>query len=346
MKKTNHALNIYFTLAYTGSLMTLLVDSYKNSETIAKYLFVNSTIIFVAFLFVNAWIRMKSNYQVPCFLLHFNSRVILPVSSVLAIGLSIWDSATPTNYIYGRFEINYEKLFYLALWSITFMFIWKSNLWWKRNWKKFIFLSAPFCFLVFLIIRIWPFDFFLNMVLEDHFVENTQFFVILFASPLAVITARLLWSKNRLLSTIYILLGLTSIFIAGDEISWGQRILHFQTPSNISVHNNQNEFTVHNLDEFAKYTWGGYLTLSIYGSFSWLLFKTLPKKWKYYLSYLSPPWFVSSFFILSFIYNLFSNPTTPTYIREWSEPSELIMYGGIFLFFLSSYIVVKGNNYN
>lgn len=44
-------------------------------------------------------------------------------------------------------------------------------------------------------------------------------------------------------------LGLAAVFFfgAGEEISWGQRILGFQTPDSISQVNRQEEFNLHNL---------------------------------------------------------------------------------------------------
>jgi hypothetical protein len=46
------------------------------------------------------------------------------------------------------------------------------------------------------------------------------------------------------------LLGAGGLFIfgAGEEISWGQRLLGFGTPAAIEQFNTQNEFTVHNLE--------------------------------------------------------------------------------------------------
>jgi hypothetical protein len=47
-------------------------------------------------------------------------------------------------------------------------------------------------------------------------------------------------------------LGLAAIFTfgAGEEISWGQRILRFKTPATLAAMNVQHEFTVHNLPAF------------------------------------------------------------------------------------------------
>ena len=48
----------------------------------------------------------------------------------------------------------------------------------------------------------------------------------------------------------YLFLSLVLIFGAGEEISWGQRLLGFSTPESIEEVNIQDEFTIHNLPAF------------------------------------------------------------------------------------------------
>jgi hypothetical protein len=47
-----------------------------------------------------------------------------------------------------------------------------------------------------------------------------------------------------------LLLGLLFLFAGGEEISWGQRLLHFEPPQAIRMTNRQGEFNVHNLPLF------------------------------------------------------------------------------------------------
>ena len=42
-------------------------------------------------------------------------------------------------------------------------------------------------------------------------------------------------------------LGLGSLVLLGEELSWGQRLVGFQSPAAVAVHNRQHEFNVHNL---------------------------------------------------------------------------------------------------
>ncbi len=79
---------------------------------------------------------------------------------------------------------------------------------------------------------------------EDHWVENLTSGLYLLAGFLLFATA---WvERSAFPRCIYILGGLALVFVAGEEISWGQRIFGFTTPDFLMGLNVQNEFNVHN----------------------------------------------------------------------------------------------------
>lgn len=98
----------------------------------------------------------------------------------------------------------------------------------------------------------------------------------------------------------YILLSFSigCIFIALEEVSYGQHILKWSTPEAISKLNLQNETNLHNLAAVQQSSvYNDVIGLiCLYGAFSWLL--------RFYASPLSifdlifPPWFVSSYFFI------------------------------------------------
>ncbi len=63
----------------------------------------------------------------------------------------------------------------------------------------------------------------------------------------AVIAVRLNRERLRLEAGLYLLLVLGFIFVAGEEVSWGQRIFDFDGPSALVEVNTQNEANLHNL---------------------------------------------------------------------------------------------------
>jgi hypothetical protein len=88
---------------------------------------------------------------------------------------------------------------------------------------------------------------------EDHYFEIIGALAFLVTSLLFFYgfrLARRTLDKSRIsLMKQLIYLGLAALFFfgAGEEISWGQRILGFETPDSISQVNRQEEFNLHNL---------------------------------------------------------------------------------------------------
>jgi hypothetical protein len=77
---------------------------------------------------------------------------------------------------------------------------------------------------------------------EDNLYEGGTAFFLLISSVIFFISSK----KNIFM----ILLSLLFFFGAGEEISWGQRILGFQVPEKIKDENIQSEFNIHNLPVF------------------------------------------------------------------------------------------------
>ena len=88
------------------------------------------------------------------------------------------------------------------------------------------------------------------LVEEDGWVENLTVVAYLLAGALLLVAA---WAETRRFPRFVFLAGCAGMaFIAGEEISWGQRILDFPTPDFLS-RNLQGEFNVHNLPGPAEF---------------------------------------------------------------------------------------------
>jgi len=88
---------------------------------------------------------------------------------------------------------------------------------------------------------------------EDHYFEIVgalsflvTSFLFLYGFRLARKTLDKSW-PSVLKQLLYLGLAVLFFFGAGEEISWGQRILGFETPQSISEVNKQEEFNLHNL---------------------------------------------------------------------------------------------------
>jgi len=174
---------------------------------------------------------------------------------------------------------------------------------------------------------------------EDNVAENLQVVFLLIATWVAgSVALRRRRRGEPLVALAYAAFSVGSFFVAGEEISWGQRLLGIPTPEAVSEVNIQHELTLHNT----------YLLTPVF-SFAQLFIGFLPAlaaltPWQ---RVLSPRWdawrraFVprpalASYFLLIGAWRLyryaFLAPGTPAWIGEFSEIPELALYAGLALF--------------
>lgn len=118
---------------------------------------------------------------------------------------------------------------------------------------------------------------------EDKVIEWITFFGFLTAGVLALRFFRY-WPVMPPSTRIFFIgLGLFFVICAGEEISWGQRLLGFETPEALADINTQNEFNVHNIEfehfhpkdvvSWSLKLWGLFIPLGLLvvrGHFAWL----------------------------------------------------------------------------
>jgi hypothetical protein len=83
---------------------------------------------------------------------------------------------------------------------------------------------------------------------EDRIIEWLTFSFFCAASILSFLILVYRNTMAKLAIWYFIFMGIFLLVCAGEEISWGQRILGFETPQNIEVINEQKEFNLHNLE--------------------------------------------------------------------------------------------------
>jgi hypothetical protein len=90
--------------------------------------------------------------------------------------------------------------------------------------------------------------FFMHITEEDGWMEYGQVLLLILGSMTSGLLARSLWKQRlRFWALGYLLLVLALFWTAGEEISWGQRLLHLSTPAWLALHNTQQEMSLHNL---------------------------------------------------------------------------------------------------
>ncbi|HKQ58338.1 MAG TPA: hypothetical protein VJY35_10775 [Candidatus Eisenbacteria bacterium] len=91
-------------------------------------------------------------------------------------------------------------------------------------------------------------EFFLTITDEDGWMEYGQVLLLSLGSLTAGWLAWSLWKdRQRVWALGYLVLTLALFWAAGEEISWGQRLLHLATPAWFEAHNVQQEMNLHNL---------------------------------------------------------------------------------------------------
>ena len=125
---------------------------------------------------------------------------------------------------------------------------------------------------------------FANLGAEDGIMESGGALSFLAASVIFFMLFLRLRRKNtKVASDVgawwwYLILAALFLFVAGEEISWGQRIFGWQTPEWMAESNIQGETTIHNLELFNAHTkdhelkpfWQSLLTMNRLFSLFWL----------------------------------------------------------------------------
>ena len=171
---------------------------------------------------------------------------------------------------------------------------------------RILMIVVPIVILIFVAIQtLWP-GFAVVLVRKDSwpFYRNAIFVKAAFQLTAAIFFAILTYNfikKKQVLPTIFAcLLIVVLVFMAGEELSWGQRIIHWSTPDFFIKNNSQHETNLHNLATqlFQNVLYfGGWLLLVALPFFRNVIKKFLNKfkKFKTFSEWLPPTYFLLIF---------------------------------------------------
>jgi hypothetical protein len=145
-----------------------------------------------------------------------------------------------------------------------------------------------------------------RLLAEDSVVEWGAALAIVAAAVLAAMVSRTLWRSGlRVQGAAYALFSVAAVLAAGEEISWGQRLLGLDTPESVREANLQGELTLHNLDAVYGPYVAAVLLVGLYGSVGpWFVYRR--RHWRSPNWYLvMPPVFLSGAFLQLTAYRLF-----------------------------------------
>ena len=181
-----------------------------------------------------------------------------------------------------------------------------------------------------------------RMMGEGGFIEygTTIAYILAFAFSLPIGNL-FLNRKQNILGIIYYLLAIFYILIALEEISWGQTFFDWDSPSFFQQYNVQRETSLHNLSWFHYNLRDAIIVISFFGGFSgWIVsWLKLDRQYKQYIKYLTPDWYLSSFFWTCFTISIVLKfqDYLHFFIPKDQEFAELILSLGFLFFVLSNY---------
>lgn len=319
-------------LVYLLALLVLLADVYGYGDSVEKYLKVDSFVLGVVLGLALVGMRIFNSCSYKLGLLEkINNFVVLPLFFILSVAYSLVEFVLPPNVAFSVFHLNSHRMFgALLLCGLAYLLSLPRGFF-ERKKDMIIFLSGVLTFLSFVLIRLWPYEIFHRLSQEGNLVENLQIIALLAGAVSSFILFKKYLKKHFTYTLIYFMLMIGFLGIAGEEISWGQRLLNIVTPDYFSERNVQKEINIHNLSTIGTTVPYIYSLVGFLGSFMWEARRKVQFLQKEFFDHLIPGWQFMFYFYFSFIFNLpiiLGN----SFLGEWSEFAELMLYIGTSLF--------------
>jgi glucan phosphoethanolaminetransferase (alkaline phosphatase superfamily) len=173
---------------------------------------------------------------------------------------------------------------------------------------------------------------------EDRLVEWAQFFALAALVVLGfAIGLRLARLRQRTFAALFIIAAVGALFIAGEEISWGQRMLGWATPTDLADINKQGETNIHNIGNVLQFMNLVMFAVAVVAG-------VLPFVWRWGAGdrerdlgqiLLVPPLFLASSFLAAASYRLMRYALVPDaryVINHLGEIAEMLLYGAFVVF--------------
>lgn len=309
----------------------LLLDTFGYSQKTLKILGVDSGLVFLIGLIFIIFVRIKTEFKV----FDFEKKLIffIGIFSILITSVAtFFDALTPPNTLYHLTRMNQYQIFMFSVLFGFLMILIQKNNWWQKNQNKIIGFTPYIVLYLLFLVDLFPFDVFEQIIKEDNIIEYLQFLV-LFSGGVSCIK---IFIKNTKLISPYILFlicGLVFIFVAGDEIAWGQRILGIESTEKIKELNRQEEITLHNLHIVEWTVQYIYFMIALFGLYGRIFFTKIKFLKKY--EKLTPSKKFYGYFLLPIVFFSAQLVIKDGIWHTWSEVAELYLYSGIVLWILS-----------
>jgi hypothetical protein len=171
---------------------------------------------------------------------------------------------------------------------------------------------------------------------EDSILEWAQVAGYAGAALCAALLALHFRRSSLTTALLFLLFALGCLFIAGEEISWGQRLLRVETPDQLAQVNMQGETTVHNISTLHEWFGRGLATIGLYGSVLAAAIRLLGRNSdRALIDRFVPPLFLTSSFLVMFVYRharVIVFPYDHSMVGRYGEAAEFALAFGLLLF--------------
>ena len=183
---------------------------------------------------------------------------------------------------------------------------------------------------------------------EDGVAEWGQFVCLIILIPVYARLSFALWRQGqRPLALLYAIAAVAIVFVAGEEISWGQRVFGWLTPGALDDINNQGETNIHNIGSLLKILNLIIMAVALVALslpvLRWSVWRDRARSLAGYA--LIPPAALIPAFGMEFSYRavrLLFLPTPRYTLTKLSEIAELSFYFGLVVFGLLAWRVIVG----
>lgn len=286
---------IYFILFFL-----FLIESFIYPGASYKHLSIDPYTLLSYYLLFGLIYSFWKKIKYPKLLETINRKYILPGSAVGFLFLLLIENINYRNYIFSHFHFHYIILADLIALSLGIFYLSKTP---KNKTKKIFYLIPPIILTIITLLNKNYGHLLTSFVMEDGLAEYSQFLFYLVASYYFY---KSITKTKGLNKKILIIFCLTFILVAGEEISWGQRIFNLKTPETLTHINKQEEISIHNLSFIHTYLLHqSYMLVGFLGAFLRPILKKFFSKFK--LITFTPKFYLRFGFLFTLIYYLLSN---------------------------------------
>lgn len=329
---------IYYQLLTFITVTFISLDTFFYPTFGMQHFMMDAGLIFAYYIGTACVLAGRKELTLPQQLETINRKILFPLLMIVAFLLLLIERLTYNNFVFTHFHLHPILFIYFPILSGIIIVIPHFKV---KGVERVFFLIPPIFFFILYILSLTWQDLFLNIIQEDHLLEYLQF---LFCFATSIYSFRVFMKlkkhKQYLEALLFLAFSIGMFFVAGEEISWGQRILGIQTPFALKGVNVQNEITVHNLKPFHYLLPVVYICIGLYGAFSRYILEKFFHSYKHF-TFFTPsyflffPFFLIALFYYQNIFGIYTYAGIPDffhniYPQNWQEAMETFLAFGFF----------------